>query len=114
MPLRHGKNYYVWGNSRKKYYYANEADRKKAKRRAIIQGYAIEKSEEREGKKSSLTRSKSTGRKTHLKGIAGQKSTITKSYSGSKTRKSSSGSKARKPSSGSKTRKSITRPIKRN
>ena len=53
MPVHRGKdshgNYYQWGNA-KKYYYDSENERKIAKHRAIIQGYAIEKSEERVGK----------------------------------------------------------------
>lgn len=72
MPVRHGRdskgNYYRWGNE-KKYYYYNEPERKEAKYRAIIQGYAIEKSEERRGKPTELTKSRSTGRMTHLRGI---------------------------------------------
>lgn len=71
MPLRRGKDshgrYYQWGNSSKKYYYYNEAGRKKAKQKAIIQGYAIEKSLEKRGKPSALAKARSTGRKTQLK-----------------------------------------------
>lgn len=52
MPIHRGKDnkgyYYQWGNG-KKYYFNNEAERRKAKYRAIIQGYAIEKSMERRG-----------------------------------------------------------------
>lgn len=56
MPLRNERDsygkYYKWGNSSKKWYYSNEAERKQAKRHAIIQAYAIEKSKERAGKKA--------------------------------------------------------------
>ena len=99
MPLRHGKGFYQWGNSNKKYYYKSEAERKNAKRRAILQGYAIEKSEERAGKPSHLARSKSTGRKTRLLG--------TKSRSGSKTSKprTSKSRTSKSKSRGSKTSK---------
>jgi hypothetical protein len=83
MPLRRGHNYYRWGNSRTKYYFDNEYERRRAKQRAILQGYAIEKSEERAGKPSELVRS-GTGRKTMLRGI-GHKKSRTKSRSGSKT-----------------------------
>lgn len=54
MPVHRGKDkngtYYQWGDN-KKYYFNNERDRKIAKYRAHIQGYAIEKSEQRRGKR---------------------------------------------------------------
>lgn len=47
MPLQRGSDsrgkYYRWGGHGKKYYYNNGKTKKKAKRHAIIQGYAIEK-----------------------------------------------------------------------
>ncbi len=73
MPLRNNIDnmgpYYQWGNNRKRYYYHDEESRRKAKQKAIIQGYAIEKSEERQGKPNDLRKSKYTGRMTHLEGI---------------------------------------------
>ena len=100
MPLRRGRDskgsYYQWGNSRKKYYYGSESSRKKAKQHAIIQGYAIEKSQSRRGKPNTLGKSKSTGRKTHLKGIS---SRGRPRASGSRGSKSSRGSKRNSRSS---------------
>jgi len=47
MPVHMGQDekghYYEWGNQ-KKYYYHNESERKEAKQKAHIQGYAIENS----------------------------------------------------------------------
>lgn len=77
MPLRNEQDsngkYYRWGNSSKRWYYTNETERKQAKRHAIIQAYAIEKSKERKGKENELA-SSGTGRKTELVGINSPKS----------------------------------------
>lgn len=52
MPTRNGRDakgrFYQWGGQRK-YYYTDDTSRRKAKRRAILQGYAIKKSEARHG-----------------------------------------------------------------
>lgn len=48
MPVKQGynkgKGFYQYGDSGKKYYYVigNEKQRKEAKRKSIIQGYAIQ------------------------------------------------------------------------
>lgn len=57
MPVHRGEDkegpYYQWGDSGKKYHYesGDKASRKKAKKQAHEQGYAIEKSMERQGEK---------------------------------------------------------------
>ena len=111
MPLRHGKHYYSWGQSNTRYRYSNEAERKKAKQKAIIQGYAIEKSQQRRGKKNLLAKSKSTGRKTHLRGVGASKRTGSRSTrkSGSKNNRRANsrfGSKSTRKSGSKSTRKS--------
>ena len=110
MPLKRGNDpdkgpYYRWGNSRKKYYYKakSEQSRKNAKRQAIIQGYAIEKSIDRSGKPNKLKKSKSTGRKTTLQGVNRKKKSGSKT---TRTRKTKSKAKAKaKSKSRSKSRR---------
>jgi len=52
MPVKEGHDkhgrFYQWGHQ-KKYYFHNEETRKHAKQQAILQGYAIQKSEQRHG-----------------------------------------------------------------
>jgi len=103
MPLKRGHDsrgkYYQWGNSNKKYYYDSESDRKDAKHKAIVQGYAIEKSQERQGKPNKLQRS-GTGKKTNL------------NISRSKTNRKS-GSKSNRRSGSKSNRRSGSKPNRR-
>lgn len=111
MPLKQvksgKKSCYQWGNTRTKYCYHSEAERKNAKRKAIIQAYAIEKSKARRGQPSELAKSKSTGRKTRLVGIGSKIKKNNSRVTRSKQKKAT-GSKSKTKKSGSKTMK-ITR-----
>lgn len=87
MPVASGRDskgtFYRYGKSGKKYYYKSEASRKKAKKQAMIQAYAIEKSQERSGRTPD-TKKRSRSKSMRKRSTASRKSSGSKRSSDSK------------------------------